>query len=483
MTTAPVIPTAPKVPYGIGLRARASLAVLVLVVAVGGLATVVVKRSDSALHDVERARFEAAAAQLADTVSYGVLANSAALLNPALDAFAKNPDLAHVDVTGDGGALLSAREGPAQHVEGGRDVVEVRARVVTRAAPPGDDGELAAFGVADLKPRDVGEVRAVFSSQATADIQKRTRREIVLAALGLGLFGLLVSGALMTNVVRRVRRVADAAAKVRGGARDVVVVVDGADELTQLAADFNQMTRALDDAAQALAERESLAAIGRATAVIAHELKNPLGIVLGAAQIVGNVNKPLEARALAAGIVEEEVRRLSRTLEDLLSYARPRAPEQRSVDVKVACEQAATRALHAGGPMHGKSVAVDAHSSAAGAARGAFAFVDEGHVQQILLNLVQNAAQAGAHHVTLRLVVEPDVVRVHVVDDGPGVAQDMREQLFMPFATNKQRGTGLGLAASRRLARDNGGDLEYVDGARFVLTLPLDRHDRKKASP
>ena len=177
---------------------------------------------------------------------------------------------------------------------------------------------------------------------------------------------------------------------------------------------------------------------------------------------MGNDAKPMAARTQAAGIVEEEVRRLSRTLEDLLSYARPQVPTKTTVDAKVACEKAAGRAQLAGAPMHGKSVHVLGAS--------ARATVDEGHLQQILLNLIQNAAQAGAVSVTLAVSAGAAGARVVVTDDGPGVAPAMREQLFLPFATDKQRGTGLGLAASRRLARDNGGDLTYADAA-FVLTL------------
>ena len=129
--------------------------------------------------------------------------------------------------------------------------------------------------------------------------------------------------------------------------------------------------------------------------------------------------------------------------------------------------------------MHARTVVITGES--------ARVLVDEGHAQQILLNLVQNAAQAGAQRVTLEMSRAHGRPRVVVVDDGPGIAPDMREQLFMPFATNKQRGTGLGLAASRRLARDNGGDLVHeasaastsgastsgasTSGARFVLSF------------
>ena len=91
------------------------------------------------------------------------------------------------------------------------------------------------------------------------------------------------------------------------------------------------------------------------------------------------------------------------------------------------------------------------------------------------LNLFINARQAGAQHVNVRVETREKRVLIHVQDDGPGVKADIREQLFRPFVTTKQRGAGLGLSGSRRMMRDNGGDLTLLEsdtGAHFVLELP-----------
>jgi signal transduction histidine kinase len=251
-------------------------------------------------------------------------------------------------------------------------------------------------------------------------------------------------------------------------------VDDGAhDELAALAQDFNAMTaslaaqrQALDQAAAQLAEQESLSAIGRATAVIAHELKNPLGILLGAAQIAANDERPETARRKAAGIIVEEVQRLERTLNELLHYARPRPASRTPIDVLALCQRSVERACSAGGPAERVEVAVRGEACTA--------LVDEQQVAQVLLNLLTNAAQAGARRIDVEVAVSGQRVRVQVQDDGPGVAAEVREQLFRPFVTTKQRGAGLGLAGSRRMARENRGELRLEDcaqGARFVLEL------------
>ncbi|MBI1948428.1 MAG: HAMP domain-containing histidine kinase [Deltaproteobacteria bacterium] len=445
------------------------LAVLVALVAVLSLA--VVLRAQQALIDVDRARFAAATRQLAEQLAYPVLSESDALLRPPLEAFALSPDLVEVQVRAADGRVLATQRGRAT----AGDRLTAAAEVKTRGHAPGEQpDELDPFGLADAEQRVVGRLEAVFSTAGSAAVQERLRRDIVVASGALGGVALLLVALIAASVARRVRALADASARVAKGELQTRVEVHGRDELAALARDFNAMTtalagqrRQLDDAAHALAERESLAAIGRATAVIAHELRNPLGILLGAAEVVGKEERPAAQRAQAAGIIADEVRRLSSRLDQLLAYARPRAPERRPHDVRALLEGAKTRAQLPGGPAAAIDVVV-----VAGAER---ALVDEEHAAQVLLNLVQNAAQAGASRVELRARTVGDVVEVVAADDGPGVAAEVRDRLFQPFVTTRQRGAGLGLSASRRLARDNGGELRVEpspSGARFVLTLP-----------
>lgn len=451
------------------LALRAALLVALLLGSFTVIAVVVVDRAEAAVVDVERPRLQAATAQLAAAVSYGVLAHSPALLEAPLTAFRQNSDLTSITVLDDRGAVLVEHRGtPAAG-----NVVVVEADVVTAGAAPGDDGDLEAFGIAPAKAERVGSVRVEYALSGVDDVQQRLRRAIFFSVAGIGLFAVILATVIASSLVSRVKKVADAARKVSGGDLGATVVDDGDDELAQLARDFNAMTASLvvqqqrlQEQGQALAEREALAALGRATAVIAHELRNPLGIVLAAAELVKNESKPMNVRADAAGLIDDEVRRLERTLADLLAYARPRTADVRGVDVKAVVDAVVARVGKAGGPA--EAVAVDVKGDAVRAV------VDEGFVEQIVWNLIQNAAQAGAKAVNVVVGVNGGVVEVRVSDDGSGVPASVKEQLFQPFSTTKQRGTGLGLSASRRMAQDMGGDLRFVDvaaGACFVLTL------------
>ncbi|MFH1810223.1 MAG: ATP-binding protein [Pseudomonadota bacterium] len=466
--------------WRLGLRERLVAAVLgVLTALLAITAALVVMRSELALVEAQQTRFAALTRQLADSLRYAVLAQSPALMEPSLDVFARSPDLVQVEVRDERRALLAVKSGPQGPVGDGverSDVVTVEVPVNTREQAPGDeDDELAIFGLGSEGTRLVGYVQAVFSTEATARIQDRLRREILAAFTILGGLGLLAVFGLASSVVRRTRFLAQAAARVAEGDLGVRVEDPASDELAALAQDFNAMTTALaeqhvalDQAASQLAEQEALSAIGRATAVIAHELKNPLGILLGAAQIAANDERPETARRKAAGIIVEEVQRLERTLNELLHYARPRPASRMPVDVLELCRRSVQRVRSPGGPAEGASIDVSGESCTV--------LADEQQLAQILLNLLTNAAQAGAKHIAIAVQRAASRVRVEVQDDGPGIAPSVQDQLFRPFVTTKQRGAGLGLAGSRRMARENAGDLRHEpgeQGARFVLELEM----------
>lgn len=208
--------------------------------------------------------------------------------------------------------------------------------------------------------------------------------------------------------------------------------------------------------------------LSRMAAMVAHEIRNPVGVIRGAVELVqargGAALSPRDREAL--GDVLGEVERLRRITDDFLDLSREPALSLVPTDLAELAAEAA-RGLVRSHP--GLEVRLRVPPLRVEA--------DPGRLRQLLANLLVNAAQAGARAVELRGAAEGQRARLLVEDDGPGVAPALRARLFDPFATGRADGTGLGLAISRRIAERHGGALRLLDGAgpgaAFELTLPL----------
>jgi signal transduction histidine kinase len=451
----------------LGLQGQLALAVLaVLGVLLFVTAALLLWRAESALFLAFQQRHQAATRQLAKAVRYGVLTESEALLAPELDAFAETPDLVEVTLFNDAGVALASRRGSAT------GQLRTTLREIVQQSSERTATHLAGFDLPDAPKHSLGQVVAVFSADATAPVRHRLRFEIIAAFCAVGLLGLGGILALANRAVRRVRALSQGAHKVAAGDFAVELDAVGQDELCDLCRSFNQMAQALlaqrrelERTAAQLAEREALATLGRATAVIAHELKNPMGILLGAAEVVSNPRRTEQQRAQAARLIAAEVKRLELTLAQLLAYGRPQEPKREAIDLRALCEETALRSR-----FDDEALLVRCDGPSAPVC------VDSFQVQQLLLNLCLNARQAGATEVALTIEPRGDRTWLHISDNGGGVAPAVADSLFRPFVTTKQRGTGLGLAVARRIAREHEGDLRLLPcdlGAHFVLELPL----------
>ena len=209
-------------------------------------------------------------------------------------------------------------------------------------------------------------------------------------------------------------------------------------------------------------ERERrLASLGEMSAILAHEIKNPLASLKGNAQLLATMlpagEKP---RAKAERVVGEAVR-LEQLTNDLLEFVRTgelkRAPPDPAALVREAAES-----------VPGE-VVVDT-----GAAPAAWS-LDPGRMREVIVNLVDNAVAAGA---PVRAAVRADGGRlvIEVADRGPGVPEEDRERIFEPFFTGKTQGTGLGLAVVRRVIEQHGGTIAVLanpgGGALFRAEIP-----------
>jgi two-component system OmpR family sensor kinase len=219
------------------------------------------------------------------------------------------------------------------------------------------------------------------------------------------------------------------------------------------------------EAASRAARGDALARMG---AMVAHEVRNPIGVIRGAVELVRvRAGEALAARDREAlDDVLGEVERLRRLTEDFLDLAREPALSAEPVELAAVAGEAA-RGLARAHP--GVAVEVDVPALVVQA--------DAARLRQVLANLLENAARAGARAVRIGADARDGRARVVVRDDGPGVDEAVRARLFDPFVSGRARGAGLGLAIARRIAERHGGALELADpgppGAAFSLTLPL----------
>ena len=225
----------------------------------------------------------------------------------------------------------------------------------------------------------------------------------------------------------------------------------------------------LHETQEQLVRREKLAMLGQLASGVGHELRNPLGVMTNAVYYLEMIqpDAPSDVKDYL-GILRAQIGLAEKIVGDLLDFSRVRPPRR---DVVAVAEVVAAQQARLNVPA-GVSFRVDVPESLPRVS------VDGIQIGQILFNLMVNAIQAlegrgGAVHIGSS--VSDAHVRLHVQDDGPGVAAELRAKVFEPLFTTKARGIGLGLAVSRSLAEANGGTLtldESERGARFTLSLP-----------
>jgi signal transduction histidine kinase len=309
---------------------------------------------------------------------------------------------------------------------------------------------------------------SIASSRAeAASVERRTHRLLLALLVGAPLLAAAVTFAIARSIGRPLLQLREGAARLAAGDLDTRIPVHTRDELGALAAQFNTMTAALKEHQRRLVESETLAGIGRLAAGVAHEINNPLGVILGYSKLLARRADP---EALAdLRVIEEETLHAKEIVEGLLDLSRPQDPAREPVELSDACNEVVAR-LREARLLDGVEVAVEGTATA---------HANPAKVRQVISNLVRNGAEAAGPGGRVAVAVERhgDEARVTVMDSGPGLGATARARLFEPFFTTKDRGTGLGLAISRAIARGHGGDLEASNasagGALFLLRLPL----------
>ncbi len=222
-----------------------------------------------------------------------------------------------------------------------------------------------------------------------------------------------------------------------------------------------------------LSRAQNLAAMGRLTATLAHEIKNPLAIIRGSAQRLGRLEP--EARRMADFVVEE-TDRLSRTVARYLEFARGSEVDGAAETGDAALALGATLDL-----LEGELRAREVTLERAGRFEAAPVALDNESLKQLYLNLILNALEAMPRggHLAVSLTERAGRIEIGITDDGVGIAPGILKRLGSPFFTTRATGSGLGIFLARRLAESAGGELriqsEVGRGTTCTVRFPMKR--------
>lgn len=238
----------------------------------------------------------------------------------------------------------------------------------------------------------------------------------------------------------------------------------------ELESRVRQRTAELEAATEELVKSERLAAIGQMASIISHEIRNPLAVISNAARLIKIIQPPSDPKLMKQfSIIEAEIKQANGIISEVLGFARSRDMILSLVDLNSYVHD-----LTASFPTECNiriTEELDVES--------ARLKIDAEEIKQALRNLLSNACEAmpNGGHVRVGTRVGKKAVCIYVADDGPGIPDHLREQIFSPFFTTKARGTGLGLAVVRKAVTRHKGKLfihsKEGEGTCFEIYLRL----------
>jgi signal transduction histidine kinase len=301
-----------------------------------------------------------------------------------------------------------------------------------------------------------GETSLVFAWEAEKleAAKSAATRPLLMLASGSFLCVLALGVLIGRAMLRPVRALLAGAERVAVGDETRDVLVTSGDELQRLAEAFNRMQAAI----RRHREDERWAAAGRVAAGVAHDLRNPLTGVLMMAQMLEREEPDVRKRETLGRIVAE-VKRLEKSVADLLAMVAPPSPPRREpVDLAAIARESVE---HFRAQAGHRGVALEPRDEAAPGFSG-----DPSHVRRILDNLLENALDAtpAKGRVAVVTAVRGGRAELRVEDTGGGIPEAVRARLFEAFSSDKPGGTGLGLATVKRLVDEMKGEIAVESG-------------------
>ena len=330
----------------------------------------------------------------------------------------------------------------------------------------------------------------VFSSYDPSSNVLKTQKLLLTVSLLAMLIGAALVWLAVHRAVKPLRQLRDSAEAVGRGDFSQRVPVRSRDECGELATVFNRMTENIQQSqaelqqtvntlktTQAqLVQSEKLSAVGEFVAGVAHELNNPLAAVMGFSELLKDADVD-EKHRRHLDLIFKSATRCKKIVQSLLSFARRHQPERKAVSVNRLLEEVVEIVAY---QLRSSNVELIQQL----APRLPLVLADGHQLQQVFLNLINNARQAIEAHqpsgrITITTEVKEHFLRITIHDSGPGISPENLTRIFDPFFTTKEvgKGTGLGLSLCYGLIKEHGGNITVTSqlgtGATFTIELPV----------
>jgi signal transduction histidine kinase/cell division protein FtsL len=327
---------------------------------------------------------------------------------------------------------------------------------------PGYDVAIPVF--IPRSPKKWGTIRVGFSLRRAYELIHQTRRDLLWLSLAAIVGGTSLAILLALRISRPIGQLVAAAQELAKGAYGGPVRVDARGEIGYLAHAFEQMrasllrhleseaeekrhleesNRKLREAQQQLIQSERLAAVGKVAARVAHEVNNPLAIIKTSVRIISNQSPPDSPTTGSLQMIEEEISRIARIIQELLEFSRPAPPTQELVQVNTVIQDLEYLLEQ---DLREKQIAFKVLLEPGLPC----VLISSDQLKQVVLNMVRNAEDAMPRggELAVRTTQQGRFVELNITDTGHGIPAEHCEHIFDPFFTTKRRGRGVGLGLS-----------------------------------
>jgi signal transduction histidine kinase len=404
-----------------------------------------------------RIRFEDRMAFLARYLALnselGVLIGDQKMLERLANNLLSEKDVVQVLIEDEDGRILVNVESGVQ-----TDSKEVVAQIRLR-----QQEENEAFWGSSAQDQVLGKVHVVYTASGIDELLDKLRTRYAVAVIGLAAIGLLAFSFFSRSLVAPLKELVKASRIVARGDLNARVKPGSLPETNELAEAFNHMLASLDESRRSLEQtyqemiqQKALAEVGHFALTVAHEVKNPLGIIKGALDILKKEDIDHEVKSTMIEYVDDEIRRLNRLIQDFLDFSRPRKPVFEKVELNSLMKELLQRLRL---EWEEKGIYIDTDVSE----EKCLSQADPDMLSQALLNVIKNACEAcdGDGRVSVKSSISHYNWITQIADTGKGMDKETQEKALEPFYTTKAQGTGLGLAYAARVIEIHGGEISF----------------------